>query len=118
MGQGLLLHRSFLWPFFVTVVCDCGANHIHSLCSVVFIYLLSSTLGGKLSSTFVPRSGTKGLWSVSINNFIPRMYVENFSHAHVTAKASFSIWAHLLSVSVNGTPSGVALLHQDCPQAI
>ena len=28
------------------------------------------------------------------------MYVENFSHAHVTAKTSFSIWAHLLSVSV------------------
>ena len=56
--------------------------------------------GGRLSRCLDPRSGTSGLWSVSIANFLPNMYVENLSHAHVVANASILIWAYRVSVSV------------------
>ena len=60
-----------------------------------------STRGGKLSKCFDPKSGTRGLWSVSIENRLPSTYIENFSQAQVMASASFSIWAYLRSVSDN-----------------
>ena len=56
-------------------------------------------LGGRLSRCFEPRSGTRGLWSVSIKNCFPSTYIENVSHAHVVASASFSIWAYQHSIS-------------------
>ena len=52
-----------------------------------------STLGGKLSSILVLRSGNRGLWSVSTENCFPNKYPENFSYAHVIARASFLICA-------------------------
>ena len=37
-----------------------------------------NTLGGKLSSSVVPRRGTSGLWSVSIRICLPMAQVESF----------------------------------------
>ena len=39
------------------------------------------------------------MWSVSTEKGCPRRYLENRSHAHVTARASFSICAYLPSIS-------------------
>ena len=57
------------------------------------------TCGGRLSKCLVLSNGTNGLWSVSTRNDRPRMYILNFSHAQVVARASFSICAYLFSVS-------------------
>ena len=48
---------------------------------------------GRVSTCFAPSKGTKGLWSVSMKMCFPMMKVENFSHAHVVVRASFSIGA-------------------------
>ena len=56
---------------------------------------------GVWSRSFVLMSDTNGLWSVSSLNFgRPMTKCENISHAHVRAKHSFSICAHLFSVDV------------------
>src|SRR4029434_3824145 len=57
-------------------------------------------LGGSSSRSFTPNSGTSGLWSVSMWKSMPTRKSEKRSHAHVTARVSFSIWAYLLSVSL------------------
>ena len=43
---------------------------------------------------------TRGLWSVSTEIDFPTMYSQDRSHAHVSARASFSICAYLVSVGV------------------
>ena len=40
------------------------------------------------------------LKSVSMRMCIPKMYMDNFSPAHVFASASFSVWAYQLWVSI------------------
>ena len=50
--------------------------------------------GGSQSRSLDPRSGTRGLWSISISMCLPIMKSANFSQAHVVARASFSIWAY------------------------
>ena len=37
---------------------------------------------------------------IRLNGILPSMYTENFSHAHVLAKASFSVWAYQHFVSL------------------
>ena len=58
-------------------------------------------LTGASSSCLVFINGTSGLWSV-FNRKLSKQtkYLENFSHAHITARHSFSIWANFLSVLV------------------
>lgn len=56
--------------------------------------------GGKRSSSLASNNGISGLWSVSIMMCFPRMKSENFSQAHVVARASFSICAYRSLVSV------------------
>ena len=50
--------------------------------------------GGSQSRSLDPRSGTRGLWSISISMSLPIMKSANFSQAHVGARASFLIWAY------------------------
>ena len=52
-----------------------------------------TTQGGSKSNVFWSKSGMRGLWSVSSWITLFRTYSENLSKAHVSAKASFSIWA-------------------------
>ena len=59
-----------------------------------------STLAGSLDRSVEDRRGTRGRWSVSSVSDVPSMYSENFSHAHVAAKASFSMTAYRFSVSL------------------
>ena len=40
------------------------------------------------------------LWSVSTEIDFPKMYSQDRSHAHVSARAAFSIGAYLISVDV------------------
>ena len=54
--------------------------------------------GGSWSSVWVLKSGTRGLWSLSTEIDFPTMYSQDRSHAHVSARASFSICAYLVSV--------------------
>ena len=57
-------------------------------------------MGGRELRCLVLSKSTKGLWSVSIENFPPIRYAANFSHAQTVARASFSICAYLCSTSV------------------
>ena len=58
-------------------------------------------LGGSFERSVIDNRGTRGRWSVSRVKVVPRMYVENFSHAHVAASASFSMTAYHFSVSLS-----------------
>ena len=60
-----------------------------------------NTRGGRSSRCFELKSGTSGLWSVSITICLPKICSENFSQAQVIANASFSIWAYRFPVSLN-----------------
>ena len=57
--------------------------------------------GGSSYRLLEPSNGTRGLWSVSTWNVMPTRKSEKCLHAHVIAKASFSICAYLFSVSVS-----------------
>ena len=58
------------------------------------------TLNDSSSRFLVLKSGTRGLWSVSLVNWRPTRKSEKCSHAHVRASASFSICAKRCSVGV------------------
>ena len=55
----------------------------------------------KLMSVWVLRSDTRGLWSVSTEIDFFTIYFQDRSHAHVSARAPFSICAYLVLVGVN-----------------
>ena len=57
------------------------------------------TLGRRLSRHLFPSSRTSCLWSVLIVIALPNIYSENFLHAQVIVRASFSIWVYQRSVS-------------------
>ena len=67
-----------------------------------------------MSRCFVLSRGTKGLWSVSISKCKPSMKVENLLQAHTMARASFSIWAYLCSVSVSAFEANATGFHEPC----
>ena len=60
-----------------------------------------------MSRCFVLSRGTKGLWSVSILKC-------NLLQAHTMARASFSIWAYLCSVSVSAFEANATGFHEPC----
>ena len=51
------------------------------------------------SRSLDPKSGARGLWSVSISMCLPIMKSSNFSQAHIVARTFFSIWVNRRSVS-------------------
>ncbi len=71
---------------------------IPETCMMLYLNLSSLSLnqrilGGKLLIDLLPNSDIKGLWSVCTVNSNPSRYALSRSHAHVTTRASFSIWA-------------------------
>ena len=53
------------------------------------------THAARLSSCFVFRRGTRGLWSIFAVTDLPRKYMQNFSNDQVMLSASLSIWEYL-----------------------